>query len=238
MLVITPDALYGRVGAVLSALIVITCLIGLTLHSEVFSCVPRRDFFWYYTNLSNLLVLFYFVFAAPFFYARHALSAFIPLAEFSVTASIMLTNAVFHLMIFPGVKPQMKSILHGGETRMLAANNLMVHYAVPWLVFFYYILCSPMKHMLPLYLAPLWLIFPLLYALAVFLRAQSRRSIPGTDRLYPYPFLDITLLGKQKVMLTCAFLLVICALGSIAAACIIRGIYAFFGGNRALMLVG
>ena len=105
MLMITPQSLYGSVGTTLSALIVVACLIGFTLHSDVFSGTPRKDFFWYYTNLSNLLVAFYFSCAAPVLYARSALRRFIPFAEFSVTMSILLTHAVFHLVIFPGVRP-------------------------------------------------------------------------------------------------------------------------------------
>ena len=96
---ITPNALYGRVGAVLSALIVVSCFIGFTLHHDVYASIPRRDFFWYYTNLSNLLVVVYFSFAAPFFYARSAFGRFVPFAEFSVTMAIMLTHLIFHLII-------------------------------------------------------------------------------------------------------------------------------------------
>ena len=127
MLMITPDSLYGRVGAILSALIVVACFIGFTLHHDVFSRVPRRDFFWYYTNLSNLLVALYFSCAAPYFYARSTLRRFIPLAEFSVTMSILLTHAVFHLVIFPDVKPHLKKAASCTENQMLFANNLLVH---------------------------------------------------------------------------------------------------------------
>ena len=238
MLMITPDSLYGRIGALLSALIIVAVFIGLTLHHDVFAGRPRKDFFWYYTNLSNLLVMGYFSLVSPFLYAKSRFSRFIPLAEFSVTMSILLTNAVFHLVIFPGVKPQLRHVKGSGETRMLAANNLLVHYAVPWLTVLYYLLCAPGKHTLPLYAATLWLAFPLVYASVIFLHASTDRRIPGTDRCFPYPFMDVTLLGKRRVLLICSALCVLCALGSIAILCIIRALYAIFGGGRALFLVG
>ena len=238
MLMITPDSLYGSVGAVLSALIVVACFAGFSLHSDVFSGIPRKDFFWYYTNLSNLLVAFYFSCAAPFFYARRALYRFIPLAEFSVTMSIMLTHAVFHLVIFPGVKPQLRRISSSIQNRMIAVNNLLVHYAVPWLVLLYYLLCSPRKNTLPLAAAPLWILFPLGYAAVVFLHAGAGKVIPGTGLPYPYPFLDVSLLGKKRVLFTCAVLCAVCALGSVSVLCIIRALYALLGGGRALFLVG
>ena len=42
MLVVTPAALFGRLGAVLSALIVVFSLIGLTVHSDFYAGRRRR----------------------------------------------------------------------------------------------------------------------------------------------------------------------------------------------------
>ena len=36
---------YGRTGTALSALIVVSCLIGLTMHSDFYAGRRRRDFF-------------------------------------------------------------------------------------------------------------------------------------------------------------------------------------------------
>ena len=237
MLTIIPDPLYGHIGAVLSALIIVAGCIGLTLHREVFACVPRKDFFWYYTNLSTLLVMVYFSVASPFFYAHTDLYRFIPFAEFSITMSILLTHTVFHFVIFPGVKPQLKHIAHDPETMMLAANNLLVHYIVPWLTLLYYVLCTPGKNTLPIAAAPLWLLFPLTYASVVFLHALTGRKIPGTDRLYPYPFMDTSLLGKKRVFLLCAALLTACTLCSVGILFIVRALYAIWGGGKALFLI-
>ena len=238
MLMIMPDSLYGHIGAVLSALILSACFVGLTLHPQVYSGVPRKDFFWYYTNLSNLLVAFYFSTISPFFYAESRLYPLIPFVEFSVTMSIMLTHAVFHLMIFPGIRQQLNTIVLSREAKMLAANNLLVHYIVPWLVMLYYLFCTPRKNTVPLLAAPLWLLFPLAYAGVVFLHAANDKKIPGTNRLYPYPFLDAALLGKKRVCLACAGMLVLCALASVALLLLLRALYAFAGGGKPLFLVG
>ena len=80
MLIVTPPALYGHLGALLSALIVVCACIGLTLHKDVYAHTPRRDFYCYYTNVSNLIVLLYFALIAPWLYARAALCRFIPAA--------------------------------------------------------------------------------------------------------------------------------------------------------------
>lgn len=238
LLMITPNTLYGRVGAILSALIVVACFIGFTLHHSVYAGIPRRDFFWYYTNLSNLLVALYFSFGAPFFYAHPPLRRFIPLTEFSVTMAIMLTHAVFHLIIYPGVRQQVRCAMRCVKNKMLAANNLMVHYVVPLLVLLYYLLCSPGKHTVSFLAAPLWLLFPLLYLLVIFVHAGMGRVIPGDERRYPYPFIDVQLLGLRRVILSCSVLFLISVAASVSLLCILRGLYAVFGGSKPLILVG
>ena len=69
MLAFVPDYPYGRPGAVLSALIVVFSLIGLTMHRDFYAGKRRRGFFCFYTNLSNLIVLIYFALIAPRLYA-------------------------------------------------------------------------------------------------------------------------------------------------------------------------
>ena len=44
MLVVTPEPLYGRIGAVLSALIVVFCIIGLTMHKDFYAGKERKSF--------------------------------------------------------------------------------------------------------------------------------------------------------------------------------------------------
>ena len=103
MLIVTPPAFYGHLGALLSALIVVCACIGLTLHKDVYAHTPRRDFYCYYTNVSNLIVLLYFALIAPWLYARAALRRFIPAAEFSVMmviAAKMMVTIQKRIVIF------------------------------------------------------------------------------------------------------------------------------------------
>ena len=69
MVVVIPDEPFGRLGAVLSALIAAISLIGLTMHRDFYAGRRRKDFFCFYTNVSNLLVLLYFALLAPRLYA-------------------------------------------------------------------------------------------------------------------------------------------------------------------------
>lgn len=237
MLVTTPQMLYGRTGAVLSALIVVFCAVGLTMHKEFYAGRPRKDFFCFYTNLSNLLVGVYFALIAPHLYARHSLHALIPHAEFLLMMSIMLTFSVFHLMLFPAIRGVANHAVHTREYRIVCTDNFIIHYLVPWLVFMYWLLCSPGKRTLGLGDALGWTLFPLLYLVWIFLRARSGRIIKETDSLYPYPFLDHTALGKETVLRTCLSLYGICAGAGIAVVVIIRLAFAVFSGGHALLLI-
>lgn len=237
MLVFTPSALYGRVGAVLSALIVVFCLIGLTMHKDFYARVRRRGFYYYYTNLSNLAVLLYFAVCAPLLYSRPALSALIPHAEFLLAMSIMLTFCVFHLLLFPAVRPQMTGRARTREFSILCWDNLLTHYVVPWLTFFYWLLCSPGKASLTWWDAPLFTLFPLAYLAFILLRARSGNCLPTEDSPYPYPFLDCGARGTAAVAKTCAKIFSVCLLGALGVLALVRLAFAAWGGGHALGLI-
>lgn len=237
MLVVIPDNLYGRMGAVLCALIVVSCIIGLTMHKDFYSGASRKDFFCFYTNLSNLFVGVYFALAAPQLYARSALRILIPHAEFSVMMSIMLTFCVFHTMLFPAIRSVVEGANHTRAYRIVVTDNFIVHYLVPWLVFIYWLLCSPGKAALRLYDAVLWTMFPAVYLGCIFLRAKSGRRIEETDSLYPYPFLDTAALGKKNVLRTCLTLYGICTAAGLIVILLTRLALSLFGSGHALVLI-
>ena len=236
MLIVTPSALYGRLGALLSVLIVVCACIGLTLHRDVYAHTPRRDFYVYYTNVSNLIVLLYFALLAPWLYARAALRRFIPVAEFSVMMIILLTHLVFHNLLFPEIRRAARGMPRSRETAIMAADNAFIHYLVPWLTTLYWLLCAPQKDALTLPGALAWLAVPLLYLLHVFLHAR-RGNLAGTDSPYPYPFLDVRRLGAARVAGTCLTLLAACVLASVTLLLLVRLSFAQWGGGHALLLI-
>jgi len=237
MLVITPDTLYGRVGAVLSALIVVFCIIGLTMHKDFYAGKNRKDFFYFYTNLSNLLVGVYFALIAPHLYARDAYHFLIPHAEFALMLSIMLTFSVFHLLLYPSIRIAVKTACHTREFYITCTDNFIIHYLVPWLVFIYWLLCSPNKAALGFQDAFLWTLFPLIYLGMTLIRAARGKIIEETASPYPYPFLDVHALGKKTVLRTCAMLYGICAAAGLIVVWIIRVFLLMFGSGHALMLI-
>lgn len=237
MLVVIPDEPYGRLGALLSALIAAVSLIGLTVHRDFYAGRRRKDFFCFYTNVSNLLVFLYFALIAPRLYASARLRALIPHAEFLLMMSIMLTFVVFHHILSPAIYREMKHAPWDRELAIVFTDNFIIHYLVPWLVLVYWLLCSPGKRMLRLSDALLWTLVPLLYLGYVLLRAPLSGNIQGTDSPYPYPFLDVSKLGARRVTAACALLYGACTLAGLLAVALTRLSFAQFGSGHALILI-
>ncbi len=236
MLTVIPPTAYGRLGALLSALIVVCALISLTLHRDVYHHTPRPDFYSYYTNVSTVIVLVYFSIGAPLLYAKAPLRRFIPVVEFSIAMMIMLTHIVFHNLLFPALRKVVRDAEPSCDLSMLIVNNLFIHYLVPWLTFAYWLLCSPHKDVVTLPGTLVWLLVPLTYLYSVFRRARYG-NIAGTDSPYPYPFLDAKQYGVKRVLLICLGLLALCILASLAVYAAVQLLYAYFGGGHALILI-
>lgn len=225
MLVNPPQTPAGRLGAVLSALIVVFSLIGLTLSRDFYAGVRRRDYWAYYTNQSNLLVFIYFSLIAPALYASDGAQSVIPHAEFAVMLCILLTHLVFHYILAPFVAGETAYMPHVADSPITRADSCIQHYVVPLLTFIYWFLCSSGKAHLFLGDAVFWLAFPLGYVAYVLVRAQVFGVIRGTRSAYPYPFLDIHLLGHRRVAAICFMLLAICLLCALGIVLAVRGIW-------------
>ena len=217
---------YTRLGTLLSALIVVSCIIGITMHKDFYAGKGRKEFFCFYTNVSNLAVLLYFALAAPMLYKTPALHPMIAHAEFAVMMCIMLTLAVFHLLLFPAIHMAIRDMPRTREYRILRADNFIIHYLVPLSVFAYWLLCSPNKQTLNVSDALYWTALPVVYILLIFVRAKIKGAITETSSPYPYPFLDRDVLGTRRVAGICAALYAICLFAGLIVIAGIRLIFA------------
>lgn len=204
-----------RAGVLLSALIVVMTIIGITMHRDFYADCRRKDFFCFYTNVSNLVVLLYFALIAPRLYAKEILHAAIPHAEFAVMMCIMLTCCIFHLVLYPAVRRAVQGMPRSAAYHILCTDNLIIHYLVPLAVFFYWLFCSPQKQSLGRADSLYWTALPLGYVFFVFLRAHIKGIIEETGSPYPYPFLDMDTLGIKRTLLICVSLYILCLLSGL-----------------------
>lgn len=213
---------YTRLGAVLSAIIVSSSVIGITMHKDFYAGHGRKEFFCFYTNVSNLAVLLYFALVAPWLYRSVPLHALIPHAEFAVMMCIMLTFSVFHLLLYPAIRLAIHSMPRTREYWIVYTDNLIIHYFVPLSVFAYWILCSPGKDILNAGDTLYWTALPVIYIIAVFLRARIKGNIEEAGSPYPYPFLDVRVLGAVRVGRICTALYGLCVLCGIFVIALTR----------------
>ena len=227
-MLVVHSSLSSRLGTVLCALIVIACVIGLTMHRDFYALRLRKDFFCFYTNVSNLIVLIYFAAVSPRLYASQSLHPLIPHAEFAVTMQILLTLSVFHLVLFPAIRKTIQKMPHTRAYMIVCTDNLFIHYLVPLFVLVYWVFCAPGKDMLTFCDALYWLAIPTLYAAYIFIRAPLCGRIEEAGSAYPYPFMDVQALGCRRVAAYCALLFAISIAAGLTIIVMTRVIYAVF----------
>jgi hypothetical protein len=138
----------------------------------------------YFTVQSNVIVLGYFVGALYWTFVRNTLVTPAPRARGAVTFWILITGLVSHLLLNHGQSP-LPGLIHG-EDLFDEWAVFALHYVVPTMVFLDWLLFSPRRVIAWAHL-PLWLAYPLAYALA----AVGRAAVyPGFVTPYPYFFLD------------------------------------------------
>ena len=190
---------------VIEVLIVLIGCCGLLMHSGWLTGRPRKDFFRFYTNLSNLLVVMFYLIRMVVritgnyngFFGRIVFSE---LWFYSVTMSIVLTFGIFHFVLVPSFK---KAPPESDEFKLIHSfSNYCVHYAVPLLSLLNWLVFSD-KNAIRYQWCIIWIIIPLIYAVYATIRGLRGDIIEHTSSAYPYEFMDIGKLGWGKFIRNC-----------------------------------
>lgn len=158
---------------------------------------PR--FFCFFTNISNVAVVAYFWCAGILCVAgRNAHDPWRPKLKYALTLAITVTFLVAHFMLDGG------GVFSAGYFRW---EMLVVHYLVPigaivdWIVF------DKKGHMAKK--DPLtWPIFPLIYLLYIIVLVEGFGVWATETTRWPYPFINVDMLGIPTVALTVVGLVV------------------------------
>ncbi|MFD9128255.1 Pr6Pr family membrane protein [Kitasatospora sp. NPDC059571] len=179
MTVWTRPALWWRLAVVLSA--------GLGLVLSNSSLV-------YFTIESNVIVLGYFAGAVYWMVRRGTTDAPAPRLRGAATLYITITGLVAHILLNHGADP-LPGLVHGPD-RLQNWSSFFLHYVTPVLVLGDWLVLKP-RNASRWKDLPLWLAFPLGYAVLTELRAALLPSFPLK---YPYFFLDPTTDGYGWVL--------------------------------------
>ncbi|MBD7958010.1 Pr6Pr family membrane protein [Microbacterium sp. Sa4CUA7] len=168
--------------------IVVVCVLGLASGNH------RLIFF---TTQSNVIVFAYFAGALYWMLRRRTPDAPAPRLRGAVTAWILTTALVSHVLLNFGASP-LPGLFVADPADALANRSLFIlHYVVPGMVLVDWLAFGP-RRVVRWRDGLLWLVYPLVYGIITLARAVAFPTI--ADR-FPYPFLNIDELGIGGALL-------------------------------------
>ena len=178
-----------------AAVIAVCSAVGLLLASRILEGPDkrRRQFFCYYTNLSNALMLLYHALLLLPGGVRAALRA--PVPRYLSALCILVTFVIYFFVLTRFGRHTKRDTMHSLGTRRY--SNIFVHYLVPLLTELEWLTVAD-KQGLGLRHALLWLAVPLCYLAFTLVRASTGTVIENTGSLWPYAFMDREALGTRK----------------------------------------
>lgn len=168
--------------------IVAVCLLGLSSGNHRLV---------YFTIQSNVIVFAYYAGALYWMVRRGIPDAPAPRLRGAVTTWILTTALVSHVLLNEGASP-LPGLIDADPAQALANQSLfLLHYVVPGMVLVDWLLFGP-RRAVRWRDGLLWLIYPAAYAVVTLSRAVAFPTI--ADR-FPYPFLNIDVLGLGGAVL-------------------------------------
>lgn len=172
--------------------IIVIGIIGMTLMATGFlKRKIRVEFFIYFTNLSNMFILAYYL-----------LNCNNREIHYLVTLYITFTMIVFNFIIYPYLRKNNASFKDIGTD---AITSTIVHIIVPILAIIYWL---KFGENVSYSFIPVGYIFPMLYLIFALFLGRSSFKIRDNITNYIYPFLDLEKLGKNRVIINCFLLFI------------------------------
>jgi hypothetical protein len=177
------------------AAIAACAFVGLGLQIGLFKGELHLSSFKYFTNISNLLCMAYFLIDVIFLLAvrgRDGSVGWCPALKGVAMMGITVTWLVAHFML--------GSFTMGASLRV---SVRLVHYVVPIMTILDWLLFDK-KGQIKLTAPLLWTTFPLAYFTAIMGLAYFGKGVP----FYPYPFMNVEKQGLPRVLITVVLMLV------------------------------
>ena len=176
------------IGFILSWFAIITQFILIIQNRQ--SDIPETiiRFFTFFTILTNLWVALFFT-CKIFPFTKH-LTIFNKRGILTALTTFILIVGLVYQFVLRGIWQP-----HG----MQRIVDELLHTIVPLFVLFYWIIFSG-KEKINFGDTAIWLLYPLVYFLSVLLRGHF-------SNYYPYPFLNISVIGVEKVLINSVIIL-------------------------------
>lgn len=185
-----------KISIFYKSLITLSAIVGILFQCEVGTKQFSLHSFKMFTTLSNLIVALFFIVYIYIHVKKFSLSSKgnqrLRYFKFLITMSILLTGLVAHFML--------RGMFQNMDI-MSKIGLFLLHYVVPIGTLFDWILFDEKgktEWKMPIFATS----FPILYVCITMFLAQF---VSSSDR-YPYPFLNVDMLGVQVVLLNIALL--------------------------------
>lgn len=183
-------------------LVIICAFLGLGIKTGVFSGGLKLYTLIYFTNQSNLLVILVYVIMLLFKNSR-----LIDFIYGLALINIIITCAVYFAVLMPD-----GFYMLGAISKWDYIGNLLLHLAVPVLVFIDFILgISGRKYFRYVYCV-IWSFYLYIYFAFLVIQAYLGGFIPNQNTKYPYNFIAVDLIGwnmafKNGILLAAVYIL-------------------------------
>lgn len=194
----------ARVAFIYRSVLALIGIIFLLAQLGLFAGKFMPSFFHYFTNLSNVGVVACLV-GEVIYMLRHRLdgkldssAVWAPNFKYAMVMAISVTGLIAHFLL--------SGMLF--KDGVLNIDLIVLHYVMPIGMVLDWLLFDPKGHMTKS--GPfVWVVFPLVYFAYVLFDVNvlgiSMGAPTGASR-YPYPFIDVDMLGAGQVALTCVVL--------------------------------
>lgn len=148
-------------------------------------------FFSFFTILTNILVAIYYTISSLPNSKEGKKWIDKPGILTALTVYILVVGLVYQIVL--------RQIWHPTGLQMIVDE--LLHSVIPLFTLFYW-LAHEKKMEIMWRQVPIWLIYPAIYLLFILIRGEL-------SNFYPYPFMDVSVLGYKSVLLNAAVLLVL-----------------------------
>ena len=166
-------------------------ILGIVASFGTFNYEFRSDFYVHFTNLSNYLCIGIMVveLIETIKKKENSYTTKLPLLKFVGLTAILLTFCIFNFILAGDREMYLNFMINS----VLFHIVLPIMYIVDWVLFYEH---KNIKWTYPL----ISVIFPIVYAIFIFIRAWILDFNPEAPYIYPYFFLDLNELGVNGVI--------------------------------------
>ena len=166
-------------------------ILGIIASFGTFNYEFRSDFYVHFTNLSNYLciAIMFVELIETIKKNKNQYVTKLPLLKFIGLLAILLTFIIFNFMLAGDREPRLNFYI----------NSVLFHIIIPIMYFIDWILFYEHKKV-KWYYPLVSVIFPVVYAIFIFIRAWILDFNPEAPYIYPYFFLNVNELGVVGVI--------------------------------------